>query len=85
MDMLAKGRAYRCWMTVEELEAEREKARAEGRAIRSPWRDQPPPADPSKEHVIRFKGPLDGETVVRDLVKGDVTFRNIELDDLVLL
>jgi glutamyl-tRNA synthetase len=85
MDMLAKGRAYRCWMTVEELEAEREKARAEGRAIRSPWRDQPPPADPNKEHVIRFKGPLDGETVVRDLVKGDVTFRNIELDDLVLL
>ncbi|PLR26657.1 glutamate--tRNA ligase [Caulobacter zeae] len=84
-ELLAKGRAYRCWMTVEELEAAREKARAEGRAIRSPWRDAPPPADPSAPHVIRFKGPLEGETLVDDMVKGPVTFRNIELDDLVLL
>ena len=84
-EMLAAGRAYRCWMTVEELDAAREKARAEGKAIRSPWRDAPPPNDPSAPHVIRFKGPLDGETVVDDLVKGPVTFRNIELDDLVLL
>jgi hypothetical protein len=36
-----RGRAYRCWMTVEELEVAREKARAEGNAIRSPWRDAP--------------------------------------------
>ncbi|MFT4251558.1 MAG: glutamate--tRNA ligase family protein, partial [Caulobacter sp.] len=72
-ELLAKGRAYRCWMTVEELEAAREKARAEGRAIRSPWRDAPPPADPSAPHVIRFKGPLDGETLVDDMVKGPVT------------
>ncbi|MBO9558067.1 MAG: glutamate--tRNA ligase [Caulobacter sp.] len=83
--MLEAGRAYRCWMTVEELEAAREKARAEGKAIRSPWRDAPPPNDPTLPHVIRFKGPLDGETVVDDQVKGPVTFRNIELDDLVLL
>ncbi|OYX03815.1 MAG: glutamate--tRNA ligase [Caulobacter vibrioides] len=83
-ELLAKGRAYRCWMSVEELEVAREKARAEGRAIRSPWRDAPE-GDLSAPHVIRFKGPLDGETVVNDLVKGPVTFKNIELDDLVLL
>jgi glutamyl-tRNA synthetase len=35
--------------------------------------------------VVRFKGPLDGETVVDDLIKGPVTFANKELDDLVLL
>ena len=35
--------------------------------------------------MIRFRGPLEGETVVDDLVKGPVTFRNKELDDLVLL
>lgn len=35
-ELLAKGRAYRCWMSIEELEVAREKARAEGRAIRSP-------------------------------------------------
>jgi glutamyl-tRNA synthetase len=80
-----RGRAYCCFMTVEELAAERERARAEGRAIRSIWRDREPPAGENRPFVIRFRGPLDGETVVHDLIKGDVTFRNTELDDLVLL
>ncbi len=83
--MLERGRAYRCYMTVEELAEEREKARAEGRAIRSPWRDREPPAGENRPFTVRFRGPLDGETVVHDLVKGPVTFRNRELDDLVLL
>jgi glutamyl-tRNA synthetase len=84
-DMLASGRAYRCWMTVEEVAVEREAARAEGRAIRSPWRDRDPPTGVNLPHVVRFKGPLDGETLVDDRVKGPVLFRNRELDDLVLL
>ncbi len=85
MQLLARGRAYRDYMTVEELEAERERARAEGRAIRSVWRDRTAEPGDNRPHVIRFKGPLQGETVVQDLVKGPVVFRNIELDDLVLL
>jgi glutamyl-tRNA synthetase len=72
-------------MTVEELAAAREQARAEGHAIRSPWRDREPPQGVNLPHVIRFRGPLDGETVVDDLVKGPVRFHNSELDDLVLL
>ena len=83
--MLNKGRAYRCFMTVEEVEVEREKARAEGRAIRSAWRDRDPAEGGNKPYVVRFKGPLEGETVVADLVKGPVRFQNKELDDLVLL
>jgi len=83
--LLEKGRAYRCYMTVEELAAEREAARAAGRAIRSPWRDRAAPAGENRPFVVRFKGPLDGETVVDDLIKGQVTFANKELDDLVLL
>jgi glutamyl-tRNA synthetase len=83
--MLDKGRAYRCFMTVEEVEIEREKARAEGRAIRSAWRDRDPAEGGDKPYVVRFKGPLEGETVVADLVKGPVRFQNKELDDLVLL
>ena len=83
--LLERGRAYRCYMTVEELAAERERARAEGRAIRSQWRDRDPAADESRPFVIRFKGPLTGETRVDDLVKGPVTFQNKELDDLVIL
>jgi glutamyl-tRNA synthetase len=84
-ELLASGRAYRDWMTVEELAAMREVARAEGRAIRSPWRDREPPVGDNRPHVVRFRGPLEGETVVDDLVKGPVRFHNSELDDLVLL
>lgn len=83
-DLLARGRAYRCYMSVEELDAAREISRAEGRAIRSPWRDKDAP-DTGAPHVIRFKGPLEGETLVDDLIKGPVRFHNKELDDLVLL
>ncbi len=83
--LLKSGRAYRCFMTVEELAAERERARAEGRAVRSPWRDREPPMGDNRPFVVRFRGPTEGETVVDDLVKGPVVFRNSELDDLVLL
>jgi glutamyl-tRNA synthetase len=83
--LLAKGAAYRCYMTVEELSAEREKARAEGRAIRSPWRDHDGPQPNDRPYVVRFKGPVEGSTVIDDQVKGEVTFRNKELDDLILL
>jgi glutamyl-tRNA synthetase len=84
-DLLSRGGAYRCYMTVDELAAAREKARAEGRAIRSPWRDQPAGPGDNRPFVVRFRGPLEGETVIDDQVKGPVTFRNRELDDLILL
>ena len=81
--LLDTGNAYRCYMTVEEVAAEREIARADGRAIRSPWRDR---TDyPEQPYVIRFRGPLEGETLVGDLIKGPVRFANKELDDLILL
>ncbi|MHB8530957.1 MAG: glutamate--tRNA ligase [Caulobacteraceae bacterium] len=83
--LVEKGAAYRCFMTVDELVAERERARAEGRAIRSPWRDRDWREGGNQPFVVRFKGPLDGETVVEDLVKGPVRFHNRDLDDLVLL
>ncbi len=85
MELLERGGAYRCYMTVEELAVEREKARAEGRPIRSPWRDRAPPAGVNQAFVVRLRAPLEGETVVQDLVKGPVSFRNRELDDLILL
>lgn len=83
--MLDRGAAYRDYMTVEELADEREKARAEGRPVRSPWRDRVTPAGANQPFVVRLRAPLEGETVVRDLIKGDVAFRNRDLDDLILL
>lgn len=85
-DLLANGRAYRCYMSVEELGAERELARTEGRAIRSPWRDRTPGAEQeTASFVVRFRAPLEGQTVIDDLVQGLITFNNRELDDLVIL
>ena len=86
LELLAAGKAYRCWLAGEELAAAREKAHAAGHALRSPWRDREPrPEDLARPHAIRFRGPLNGDTVVGDLVQGAVTFRNRDLDDLVLL
>jgi glutamyl-tRNA synthetase len=85
LEMLERGAAYRCYMTVDELAEEREKARAEGRPVRSPWRDRAAPAGMNQPFVVRLHAPQDGETIVRDAVKGDVVFRNRELDDLILL
>ena len=85
-EMLARGGAYRCYMTAEELDIEREAARAEGRVIRSPWRDRDAGNyDETQPYVIRLKSPLEGETMVSDQVKGDVRFQNRTLDDLILL
>jgi len=86
LEMLEAGKAYRCWLSGDELTAARDKAHAAGHALRSPWRDQDPgPADLARPHAIRFRGPLNGDTVVHDLVQGQVTFRNRDLDDLILL
>jgi glutamyl-tRNA synthetase len=84
--LLENGHAYRDFMTPEETEAEREKAHAAGHALRSTWRNREPSHEQlAQPHVVRFKGPLEGETVVNDLVQGEVTWKNKDLDDLVLL
>ena len=84
-ELLACGAAYRDYQPAEELAAERDAAKAEGRTYRSPWRDANDDGDPSRPHVVRFRGPASGETVVHDLVQGSVRFPNAALDDLVLL
>ena len=85
--LLADGKAYKCFSTQEEIADFREAARAEGRStiFRSPWRDVPDTDHPNAPFAIRIKAPQDGETVIRDEVQGDVTIRNDQLDDMVLL
>ncbi|MGC1495243.1 MAG: glutamate--tRNA ligase [Sulfitobacter sp.] len=86
-ELLAKGAAFKCYATQDEIEAFREAAKAEGRSTlyRSPWRDAHPDTHPDAPFVIRIKAPLTGETVIKDAVQGDVTIRNDQLDDMVLL
>ena len=85
--LLAQGKAYKCFATQEEITAFREAARAEGRntLYRSPWREADESAHPDAPYVIRIKAPQDGVTVIRDRVQGDVTIANDQLDDMVLL
>jgi glutamyl-tRNA synthetase len=83
--LLAKGDAYRCYCTKEELDqlradqsARGEKPRYDGR-----WRDRTD-SRPGVAPVVRFKNPLAGEVVIDDVVHGRVVFQNSELDDLII-
>lgn len=87
--LLAEGKAYKCFLTKEELEAIREQTRAAKQQIplRSPWRDaseEEITGQRDASYVVRFKVP-EGETVVNDLVQGAVRTRHSELDDFVIL
>ena len=86
-ELLARGAAYRCYMTQEELAAARAAAERDRRPFRlqSPWRDADPATAPDLPSVVRIKAPRDGETVIEDLVQGRVAVQNVELDDMVLL
>ncbi|GJL95166.1 MAG: glutamate--tRNA ligase 1 [Hyphococcus sp.] len=84
--LLENGNAYRCYLTPDELDAAREKAKADGVRFESPWRDKPASEAPDDApFAIRFKAPRDGETLIQDAVQGDVRFPNSALDDLIIL
>ncbi|WP_288941760.1 glutamate--tRNA ligase [uncultured Roseovarius sp.] len=87
LELLDKGEAYKCFSTQDEIQTFRDTARAEGRStlFQSPWRDADPATHPDAPYVIRIKAPRDGATVIADQVQGDVTIRNDQLDDMVLL
>jgi glutamyl-tRNA synthetase len=86
--LLAEGKAYRCYATAEDLTQMREEQKAAGKPMRydGRWRDrQPGPEQDGKPFVVRLKARQDGETIVHDVVLGDVRFANDQLDDMVLL
>ena len=87
--MLADGRAYRCYASKEELEALREsqaarneKPRYDGRWRPENARGKTPPE--GVQPVFRFRNPDDGSVEWNDLVKGPISISNRELDDLVI-
>jgi glutamyl-tRNA synthetase len=80
--MIARGGAFRDYMTAEQLEAERAKAHAEGRALRSPWREGG--KAPDAPFVVRLKSP-ERDIVNDDMIQGKVVIKGRDIDDLVLL
>jgi glutamyl-tRNA synthetase len=86
--LLARDKAYRCFATPAELDEMRAKQRAEGRPVRydGRWRDRDPSEAPAgTPFVIRLKTEQTGETIVNDLVLGEVRFQNDQLDDMILV
>ncbi|MBL8584576.1 MAG: glutamate--tRNA ligase [Rhizobiaceae bacterium] len=87
-ELVRRGQAYYAYESAAELDAMREKARAEGRPPRydGGWRDRDPAEAPAGVRpVVRIKAPREGETVVHDRVQGDVRFPNKDLDDFIIL
>ncbi|PYQ31269.1 MAG: glutamate--tRNA ligase [Acidobacteria bacterium] len=88
-ELVASGKAYRCYCTVEELEAERNAAEKAGIAYRYSGRCRArfvgaAALSGTDEHIIRFK--VDPGTIAfHDLIRGDVQFEGELIDDFVLL
>lgn len=90
MQMLEAGTAYYCYSSPAEVDAMREAAKARGDKPRydGTWRPEPgktlPAIPDGRKPVVRFKNPESGVTSWDDLVKGTITIRNEELDDLII-
>ena len=86
--MLARGTAYKCFSTQEEIAAFRAAQEAAGASyaiFQSPWRDADPATHPDAAYAIRMRAPRTGETLVEDAVQGTVRFGNDQLDDMIVL
>jgi glutamyl-tRNA synthetase len=89
--LIASGHAYRCYCTPAELDAMREAQRERGEKTHYDGRWRPeagkslPPVPQGVPPVIRFKNPPDGSVHWDDLVKGEITISNTEIDDLIIV
>ncbi|SFP15527.1 glutamate--tRNA ligase [Variovorax sp. 770b2] len=89
--MLAAGTAYHCYCTPAELDEMREaqRARNEKTLYDRRWRPEPgkvlPPVPEGVPPVVRFCNPPEGDVTWNDLVKGEITINNREIDDLIIL
>lgn len=83
--MLDEGKAYKCFMPSEELDAIREKQMENGEKPRYPgtWRDRTDHPD-NQPYAIRFKNPLSGTVIINDHIRGKIEISNTELDDLII-
>ena len=83
-ELLDRGFAYKCSLNPDELSNLRNKSRAEGKPIKSPWRNNKLNSE-KKEYVIRLKMPINGITTIKDYVQGEVSVKNEILDDMIIL
>ncbi len=85
--LIEQGYAYRCNCTPErlkEVREQQEKTKQKHRGYDRHCRDLNLGADVGS-HVVRFKMPVDGETIVEDMIRGPYSYQNSDLQDLVIL
>ena len=85
--LLEIGAAYKCFSTIEEIEAYREKAAADKNPLpfQSPWRNADPATHPDAKFVIRLKAPREGGIAIKDKVQKKVSWPATSFDDMILL
>lgn len=82
--LLAEGKAYKCFCTPAELDERKKALIAAGKKAKYDGRCRTADQSQQKTFCIRFLSKDEGSTTVPDLIKGDIIFENVELDDLVI-
>ena len=87
-ELLKKGFAYKCYCTEEEIKEQKEKAKKKGIPFiyNRKWRDPKDLKIPNNsEPVVRFKSKISGNTLIKDLVQGEVNISNSIIEDFIIL
>ena len=87
-ELLKSGNAYKCYCSSEEIEEQKKRARLKKLPYiyNRKWRDLTEADAPKNiKPVIRFKSKIEGSTILKDLVQGDVEIENITIEDFIIL
>ena len=82
--LLSEGKAYKCFCTAEEIDVRKKAMLAAGQKPKYDGLCRNANQNQTKPFCVRFVSKAEGTTIVRDLIKGDVSFENAEMDDLVI-
>jgi len=87
LEMVKSGHAYKCFSTIDEINAYRDQAFKDKNPLpfQSPWRDADPESFPDAPFVIRLKSPKNGGIVIKDKVQKKVSWAASSFDDLIML
>ena len=87
-DLLEKGLAYKCFCSEDDLKKMREEAKILKKPFRynRTWRDKDAKDVPKDINpVIRIKAPIEGESIIDDIIQGSITVSNEEMDDFIIM
>ncbi len=83
--LIESGHAYYCTCTQERLEEMRNKAKAQNQNPMYDRQCRDKGLEKTDGAVVRFKSPLDGNSVIKDVIKGNIVINNTEIDDFIIL